>query len=127
MDKRGLAVAALLLSLSIGEAEAGQITVTAAAPGVLMPSNASTQLLTFDNLPVGALPSFVFSGGSLTGNGAVETTTTSRFARPAGDISPYLTVAGAQAGGDTLIRPMPPPITSASIGDRWILTISSNF
>ncbi len=104
MDRRGFAIAAILLSLAAQPARAGQIVISAAAPGVLTPSKGSVQILTFDGLPDGALSHFAFSGGSLSGNGAVESTTTGTYAQPAGDRTHYLTVAGSQPSGDTMIH-----------------------
>jgi hypothetical protein len=104
MDKRGLAIVTILLSLAAQPVQAGQIVVGAAAPNVLTPANGSMQVLTFEGLTDGALPHFAFSGGSLSGDGAVESTTTGIYARPAGDLTHYLTVAGLLASGDTVIH-----------------------
>jgi hypothetical protein len=78
--------------------------VTADAAGSFTPSDASATILTFNSLALGALPSYVFAGGSLTGDGGVEDTTTSTYAEPAGDVAPYLTVSLNSASGSTVLH-----------------------
>ncbi len=82
---------------------ADAIDVTAGAPGQLTPSDSATTVLTFDNLAVGALPSYIFVGGSLSGAGAVEDTTSADFAMPYDDDSNFLAVAGTDVDGSTTL------------------------
>jgi len=93
-------VAAASLSAMFQSAQATSISVSAEAPGVLLPSLASATLLTFDNLPVGSLPAYQFNGGALSGSGAVEdTSVVGKFAQPAGDATGFLTVSYPSASG----------------------------
>jgi len=51
-------------------------------------------VLTFDDLPVGSLPSYRFRGGTLSGSGAKEDTTlVGEYAQPAGDATEFFTVS----------------------------------
>jgi hypothetical protein len=97
----GIAVAAMLVAAAQA-AEASPI-VTAGAPGVFSPSDAGATVLTFDSLPIGALTSYAFTGGSLNGNGGIENTTTGTYAAPAGDATNYLTVSLDAASGRTVL------------------------
>ena len=67
-------------------AQATSIDVSAESPGVLWPSLPSATVLTFDDLPVGSLPSYQFSGGTLSGSGAIEdSSVVGKYAQPAAD------------------------------------------
>jgi hypothetical protein len=91
---------ACLLAVS-QSAQATSIGVSARAPGVLLPSLSSATVLTFNDLPVGSLPSYQFSGGTLSGSGAVEdTSVVGKFAQPAGDATGFLSVSYPSASGE---------------------------
>jgi hypothetical protein len=93
-------VAAACLLVMSQTAQATSISVSAEAPGVLLPSLSSATVLTFADLPVGSLPSYQFSGGALSGSGAEEDTSVGgKFARPAGDATGFLTVSYPSAVG----------------------------
>jgi hypothetical protein len=81
-------------------AQAMSIGVSSEASGVLLPSLPWATVLTFDELPVGSLPSYQFSGGTLSGSGAVEDTSVlGKYAQPAGDATSFLTVSYPSATG----------------------------
>ncbi|HEV2336195.1 MAG TPA: hypothetical protein VGS13_11900 [Stellaceae bacterium] len=89
----GSCVAALGLLTSQG-VHATTIDVTAAAPWVMTPSLPSATVLSFDDQPLGSLPSLQFNGGSLSGSGAIENTSLlPGYAVPAGDSTPFMTVS----------------------------------
>ena len=97
--RAGIVVAACFLAM-FQSAQATSISVSAEAPGVLLPSLPSAAVLTFDNLPVGSLPSLQFSGGTLSGSAAEENTSVvGKFAQPAGDATGFLTVSYPSASG----------------------------
>jgi hypothetical protein len=89
----GTVVAGLIL-LASTPVLAAAIEIIAADPGVMTPSLPSAIMLSFDDFPVGGLPSYLFNGGSLTGTGAVvDTSLVGRYAQPAGDATNYLSVS----------------------------------
>jgi hypothetical protein len=95
----GTVVAACLLAVP-QSTQAASIVVSAEAPGALLPSLRSATVLTFDHLPVGSLPSYQFSGGTLSGSGAEEDTSlVGKYAQPAGDATGFLTVSYPSATG----------------------------
>ena len=97
--RAGIVAAACFLAM-FQSAQATSISVSAEAPGVLLPSLPSAAVLTFDNLPVGSLPSLQFSGGTLSGSAAEENTSVvGKFAQPAGDATGFLTVSYPSASG----------------------------
>jgi hypothetical protein len=90
---------AALAVAAVCEARAAPITVTAEAPGILAPSVSAATVLTFENLPVGALSSYTFEGGTLAGAGAILDSTVSHAAQPFGDATKYLAVSYAAPTG----------------------------
>ena len=95
----GTVAAACLLAVP-QSTQATPIVVSAEAPGALFPSLPSATVLTFDDLPVGSLPSYQFSGGTLSGSGAEEDTSlVGKYAQPAGDATSFLTVSYPSATG----------------------------
>src|SRR5205823_460047 len=94
------AVVAGLIFLASTPVLAAAIDIIAADLGVMTPSLPSAILLSFDDLPVGSLPSYQFNGGSLTGTGAVEDTSlVARYAQPAADATNYLSVSDQSKAG----------------------------
>jgi len=96
--RAGIVAAACLLAM-FQSAQATSISVSAEIPGALLPSLPSATVLTFDDIPVGGLPSYQFNGGALSGSGAVEDTSNGKFAQPAGDATGFLTVSYPSASG----------------------------
>ena len=89
----GSVAAACLLTAS-QSAQSTFASVSAEAPGALLPSLPLATVLTFDDLPVGSLPSYRFRGGTLSGSGAKEDTTlVGEYAQPAGDATEFFTVS----------------------------------
>jgi PEP-CTERM motif len=92
--------AAMFALLASDAARATPIDVTVGPPGTLSPSDPSAIVLTFDDLAVGSLPLYQFSGGALSGSGAIENTSlVGKYAQPAGDTTNYLTVSYPTAAG----------------------------
>ena len=92
--------AALFGVLAWHGAQAANIDIVAGDAGVLTPSFGLASVLGFDDLAIGGLPSYQFSGGSLTGSGAIENTSlVNRYAIPADDSTPYLTVSYPDESG----------------------------
>jgi hypothetical protein len=79
--------------------QAAQIDVTAGAPGVTTPDFASATVLSFDDLPIGVLPFYGFTGGSLSGSGAVLNIRLPHSATPAADTTEYLAVSYPDESG----------------------------
>jgi len=76
------------------------IDITAGAPGALSPSPPEATVLGFDDLPIGALPSYQFNDGTISGSGAIEDISLiGKYAQPAGDTTNYLTVSYPSAAG----------------------------
>ena len=97
--RAGIVAAACLLAM-FQSAQATSISVSAEVPGALLPSLQSATVLTFDDIPVGGLPSYQFNRGALSGSGAVEDTSiVDKFAQPAGDATGFLTVSYPSASG----------------------------
>ena len=93
----GAAVFALLTSDAV---RATSIDITAGPPGALSPGDLSATVLTFDDLAVGSLPLYQFSGGALSGSADIDNTSlVSKYAQPAGDTTNYLTVSYPSLGG----------------------------
>ena len=93
-------IAAIALVAIERPAAAGEIDVSIGSAGTLLPTRSSVAVLDFNNLSIGSLPSYQFSGGTLTGMGAIEDTSLMEIAaEPAGDTSNYLTVAGLSPVG----------------------------
>jgi hypothetical protein len=91
------AVFALLTSDAV---RATPIDITAGSPGTLLPNELSATVLTFDDLAVGSLPAYQFSGGALSGSAAIENTSlVGKFAQPAGDTTNYLAISYPSAAG----------------------------
>jgi hypothetical protein len=91
------AVVALLTSDAV---RATPIDITAGSPGTLLPNDLSATVLTFDDLAVGSLPAYQFSGGALSGSAAIENTSlVGKFAQPAGDTTNYLAISYPSAAG----------------------------
>src|SRR5258708_10159065 len=92
--------AAVFALLASDAARATPIDVTVGHPGTLSPSDPSAIVLTFDDLAVGSLPLYQFSGGALSGSGSIENTSlVGKYAQPAGDTTNYLTVSYPTAAG----------------------------
>src|ERR1700722_14889653 len=104
MKRQIIALAAGALLWAPSSAAQASPLIPVDAPGSFVPSDAAATLLTFDSLPAGALPSYAFAGGTLTGNGGIESGTTGTYAAPAGDGTPYLTVSLNAAGGSTVLH-----------------------
>ena len=93
-------VAGAWLLVVFQTAQATPIDVSAESPGVLWPSLPSATVLTFDNLPVGNLPSYQISDGTLSGSGAIEdSSVVDKYAQPAADATSFLTVSYPSASG----------------------------
>ena len=93
-------VIAASVSLISSDGRATPIDISVGAPASLLPNDPSATVLTFDDLPVGSLPSYEFAGGTLMGDGAVEDASLpGKFAPPAGDPTKYLTVSYPAAAG----------------------------
>ena len=93
-------IVTLSVSLIPSGVRATTIDISAGDPGSLLPNDPSATVVTFDDLPVGSLPSYGFVGGTLTGDGAIEDTSLpGKFAQPAGDPTGYLTVSYPSAAG----------------------------
>jgi len=91
------AVFALLTSDAV---RATPIDITAGSPGTLLPNDLSATVLTFDDLAVGSLPAYQFSGGALSGSAAIENTSlVGIYAQPAGDTTNYLSISYPSAAG----------------------------
>jgi hypothetical protein len=91
------AVFALLTSDAV---RATPIDITAGSPGTLLPNDLSATVLTFDDLAIGSLPAYQFSGGALSGSAAIENTSlVGIYAQPAGDTTNYLAVSYPSAAG----------------------------
>jgi len=92
--------AAMFALLASDAARATPIDVTVGPPGTLSPSDPSAIVLTFDDLAVGSLPLYQFSGGALSGSAAIENTSlVGEYAQPAGDTTNYLAVSYPSAAG----------------------------
>jgi len=92
--------AAMFALLASDAARATPIDVTVGPPGTLSPSDPSAIVLTFDDLAVGSLPLYQFSGGALSGSAAIENTSlVGKYAQPSGDTTNYLTVSYPSQGG----------------------------
>jgi hypothetical protein len=88
------AIAAMLAAFACHCSRAASIDIIVGAPGVLLPNYPSATVLSFDDLALGSLPSFIFNGGTLSGSAAIEQTTLAgNYARPAQDTTRYLTVS----------------------------------
>jgi len=97
---RAVIVAGVFLLAMFQSAQATSISVSAEAPGALLPSLPSATILTFDDIPVGRLPSYQFNRGVLSGSGAEEdSSVVAKFAQPAGDATGFLTVSYPSASG----------------------------
>ena len=97
---RAVIVAGVFLLAMFQTAQATSISVSAEAPGALLPSLPSATILTFDDIPVGRLPSYQFNRGVLSGSGAAEdSSVVAKFAQPAGDATGFLTVSYPSASG----------------------------
>jgi hypothetical protein len=95
-----LAVVTAFFSLCSRLVWATPIDIAAGAPGALSPSLPGATVLGFDDLPIGALPSYQFNGGTISGSGAIEDTSLiGKYAQPAGDTTNYLTVSYPSADG----------------------------
>jgi hypothetical protein len=93
-------VAALFGLLTSGAVRATPIDISAGPPGTLSPSDLSATILTFDDLAVGSLPFYQFSGGTLSGSAAIENTSlVGKYAQPAGDTTNYLAISYPSAAG----------------------------
>jgi hypothetical protein len=91
------AVFALLTSDAV---RATPIDITAGSPGTLLPNDLSATVLTFDDLAIGSLPAYQFSGGALSGSAAIENTSlVGIYAQPAGDTTNYLSISYPSAAG----------------------------
>jgi len=91
------AVFALLTSDAV---RATPIDISAGPPGTLWPNDLSATVLTFDDLAVGSLPAYQFTGGALSGSADIENTNlVGKYAQPAGDTTNYLTVSYPSLGG----------------------------
>jgi hypothetical protein len=92
--------AAMFALLASDAARATPIDVTGGPPGTLSPNDLSATILTFDDLALGSLPLYQFSGGALSGSAAIENTSlVGRYAQPAGDTTNYLTVSYPSGAG----------------------------
>jgi hypothetical protein len=93
-------VAAVFALLTSDAVRATPIDISAGPPGTLSPSDLSATILTFDDLAVGSLPLYQFSGGALSGSAAIENTSlVGKYAQPAGDTTNFLTVSYPSQGG----------------------------
>ena len=100
VKKYSAGIAAAFLLAASQSAQATSIRVSAEAPGIVLPSVPLIAVLTFDDLPVGSLPSYQFRGGTSSGSGAVEdASVVDKYAQPAGDATSFLTVAYPSASG----------------------------
>jgi hypothetical protein len=91
------AVFALLTSDAV---RATPIDITAGSPGTLLPNDLSATVLTFDDLAIGSLSAYQFSGGALSGSAAIENTSlVGIYAQPAGDTTNYLSISYPSAAG----------------------------
>jgi hypothetical protein len=100
--KKHILLAAISAFFTLGSplVRATPIDITAGVPGALSPSLPGETVLGFDDLPIGALPSYQFDGGTISGSDAIEDTTLiGKYAQPAGDTTNYLTVSYPSAVG----------------------------
>jgi PEP-CTERM motif len=92
--------AAVFALLTSDAARATPIDITAGSPGTLLPNDLSATVLTFDDLAIGSLPAYQFSGGALSGSAAIENTSlVGIYAQPAGDTTNYLSISYPSAAG----------------------------
>jgi hypothetical protein len=102
-----LLVAALLFpiaALASPVNQAGSIDIIAGAPGQMSPDDTAATVLTFDDLSLGSLGAgYSFAGGTLSGDGTIESGTNAYAAAPAGDASHYLSASGANLIGATTL------------------------
>jgi len=80
------------------------VTITYGAAGSESPSFAGATVLDFNAVPLGAVGSYNFGDGTLTGDGAVVSgSVVNRYAAPAGDSTRYLTIAYASPVGSATL------------------------
>src|SRR5258707_12898344 len=92
--------AAMFALLASDAARATPIDVTVGPPGTLSPSDPSAIVLTFDDLAVGSLPLYQFSGGGFSGAApTVQTTPLSKYWHPAWGPHKYVAPSFPSAAG----------------------------